>query len=245
MEDTQMQVVVVCPTCKAKLKIEQSVLGKTIRCPVCSQAVRAQAEAARTAPVPQKRSVDVLEEIPDERIDEVLPAEEEIDDLEPVDDLEEVGPGDRGGRRRSRRKRRRGGSAAEQTTMAMLVHISAIFTGMLVPLIIWLVKKNESRFVDFHGRQCLNFQLSYGVIGGVVLAVLFCFGMGMATEGAMRGNVAGAAGGIWISFLVWGLAGLFVLFMSIMEVMAALNAKEGEWYELPALFRAFGDVDEP
>jgi uncharacterized Tic20 family protein len=237
-----MQVVVVCPTCQAKLKFEDNLLGKTIRCPVCSQAVRAQA-AAPPPPAPVQRPVEVLEEIQTQPIADVLPAEEKIDDLEPVDDLEVVDGDERGGKRRRRKRRRRRGGE-DQATVAMLLHFSAIFTGMLAPLIIWLTKKNESRFIDFHGRQCLNFQVSIGLLGGMILGLLVCLGIASTASVAAHDHAAAVGGGLWITLVVWGLAGLFGLYMSIMQAMAALNAKDGEWYELPCLFSPFGDIDD-
>jgi len=50
--------------------------------------------------------------------------------------------------------------AKDERTMAMLAHLLAIFTGFLGPLIIWLVKKEDSAFVDDQGKEALNFQLT-------------------------------------------------------------------------------------
>ncbi len=53
-----------------------------------------------------------------------------------------------------------------ERTWAMLCHIS-IFSGtiipfgnLLVPLVIWLIKKDDMKFVDDQGKQILNFQIS-------------------------------------------------------------------------------------
>jgi uncharacterized protein len=43
---------------------------------------------------------------------------------------------------------------ADERTMALLVHVLAIFSGFLAPLIFYLVKK-DSRFVAFHSLQVL------------------------------------------------------------------------------------------
>ena len=49
---------------------------------------------------------------------------------------------------------------------AMLCHLSTFagyffpFGGILGPLICWLSRKDESQWVDFNGKQALNFQLS-------------------------------------------------------------------------------------
>ena len=40
----------------------------------------------------------------------------------------------------------------EEKTMAMLCHLLALFTSFIGPLIIWLIRKDKSRFVDAHGR---------------------------------------------------------------------------------------------
>lgn len=59
---------------------------------------------------------------------------------------------------------------------------------ILGPLIVWLVKKDQSSYLDRQGRELLNFQLSYLFYG--FLAFLLCFiligvplliGIGIAT----------------------------------------------------------------
>ncbi len=67
--------------------------------------------------------------------------------------------------------------SSEDRTMGMLCHLLAIFTGFLGPLIIWLVKKDQSPFVDDQGKEALNFQLTM-LIGWVIAFVtsFFCIG---------------------------------------------------------------------
>lgn len=43
--------------------------------------------------------------------------------------------------------------------MAMLTHLLAIFTGFIGPLIIYLIKKDEDRFIAFHSLQALYWSL--------------------------------------------------------------------------------------
>ncbi len=47
----------------------------------------------------------------------------------------------------------------DSITMGMLCHLLGIFTGFLGPLIIWLLKKDTSPFVDDQGKESLNFQI--------------------------------------------------------------------------------------
>ncbi len=46
-------------------------------------------------------------------------------------------------------------------TMAMLIWILNIFTGFIGPLIIWIMKKDESEYINRQGKNYLNFAISY------------------------------------------------------------------------------------
>ncbi|MBM2659155.1 DUF4870 domain-containing protein [Staphylococcus pseudoxylosus] len=46
-------------------------------------------------------------------------------------------------------------------TMAMLIWILNIFTGFIGPLIIWIMKKDESKYINRQGKNYLNFAISY------------------------------------------------------------------------------------
>ena len=63
-------------------------------------------------------------------------------------------------------------------TMAMLAHLLAIFTSFLGPLIIWLIKKDQSPFVNQEGKEALNFQLTMliaFVVGGLTACLIIGF----------------------------------------------------------------------
>lgn len=68
---------------------------------------------------------------------------------------------------------------------AMFVHLSALlgfsgipFASILGPLLIWLIKKNEMPFLDRHGKQSMNFQLSM-LLYVVVSLLLSMFYVGL------------------------------------------------------------------
>src|SRR5687767_6174019 len=48
----------------------------------------------------------------------------------------------------------------DDKTMATLAHVLGIFTSFVGPLIIWMIKKDTSPFVDDQGKEALNFQLT-------------------------------------------------------------------------------------
>lgn len=68
---------------------------------------------------------------------------------------------------------------------AMLCHLTALsayigipFGHIIIPLIIWLTKKDEFPFVDKQGRESLNFQISmtiYGIVAGLLCFIVIGF----------------------------------------------------------------------
>ena len=66
--------------------------------------------------------------------------------------------------------------------MAMLCHLAALavftsipFANILGPLIVWLMKREDSTFIDTHGKEAVNFQISitiYAVISVILIFVI-------------------------------------------------------------------------
>lgn len=73
-------------------------------------------------------------------------------------------------------------------TYTALMHLSVLtkyfipFGNFLFPIILWVIRKRESPFVDHHGRQSLNFQISlflyslFIALAGIVSLLLLLFG---------------------------------------------------------------------
>ena len=61
----------------------------------------------------------------------------------------------------------------------MLCHLLTLpaaivpFGNIIAPLLIWLSKKNKSTFVDHHGKESINFQITFTLI--LILAPLIAF----------------------------------------------------------------------
>ena len=75
----------------------------------------------------------------------------------------------------------------KEITWATLCHVAALslyvgipFGHIIIPLVIWLIKKNESPFVDEQGKESLNFQISmtiYGIIAGLLCYLIIGFAL--------------------------------------------------------------------
>jgi len=60
--------------------------------------------------------------------------------------------------------------AADEKTMGMLVHLLGGITYILGPLVIWLIKKDESPFVQDQGKEAINFQITVIIAFAVATA---------------------------------------------------------------------------
>ncbi|MCP4452434.1 MAG: DUF4870 domain-containing protein [Planctomycetes bacterium] len=90
--------------------------------------------------------------------------------------------------------------SSDVTNLTMFMHLGQLFPGpgWLVPLILWLTKKDESPAIDAHGKVILNWILSamiYGFVGSLlifvgvgvlILPVLFVMGLVFPIIGAIK-----------------------------------------------------------
>lgn len=69
----------------------------------------------------------------------------------------------------------------DERTFGMLCHLSALagfifpFGNIIGPLIIWAIKKEEFPWVDQHGKESLNFQISmtiYLLVSAVMIIII-------------------------------------------------------------------------
>ena len=69
---------------------------------------------------------------------------------------------------------------SDERTIGILSHILAIVPGIgiLGPLIIWLVKKDQSQFIDANAKESLNFQLTV-IIACIISSILIAVVIGI------------------------------------------------------------------
>ncbi len=101
---------------------------------------------------------------------------------------------------------------------AMAIHLSGLlgyifpFGNIIGPLVMWLIKKDESPFIDFHGKEALNFQITV-ILWAILVGILsfFCIGL------------------LLLPFLIiYGIVGM---------ILGAIKANEGEEYLIPFTLR--------
>lgn len=112
----------------------------------------------------------------------------------------------------------------DERTYALIMHLSLIahlFLTLIafgIPLIMWLVKKEESPFLDDHGREAVNFQISL-----LIWSIIF-------TIAAVPITIITCGVGFFVAFIptVVAVVGM---------IQAAVAANRGEFYRYPMTFR--------
>lgn len=102
--------------------------------------------------------------------------------------------------------------SSDEKVLAMLIFVLSFFTSIIGPLIIWLIKRSDSAYIDYYGKEYFNMMISYFVYG-VIVAILSIIGIGL------------------ILAPILGLMGL------IFTILAAIKASQGEYYRIPLIFR--------
>jgi len=96
----------------------------------------------------------------------------------------------------------------DDRNMALLCHILGLLASVFGPLILWILMKDKSSFVDFHGKQAINFQITL-ILLYMGSGVLMCVYIGLLTAMA--------------TFAI----------QVIFTILPAMKAYEGERYVIP------------
>ena len=99
----------------------------------------------------------------------------------------------------------------KERTYLMLMHLSQFaswlipLVGIIIPILMWTTNKDRSAEVDRHGKNILNFNISYAIYSIALLIII-----------------------IGIPFIIV----LFVIY-AIAVIIASIKANEGKYWEYP------------
>lgn len=109
-------------------------------------------------------------------------------------------------------------SPSDERMWAMFTHLSALsgflipFGNVVGPVVVWQIFKERSAFVDTHGKESVNFQITIAIAYLVSIILIF------------------VVVGIFL-LVVLGILSL------VLSVVAAIKANNGEYYTYPFTFR--------
>lgn len=107
---------------------------------------------------------------------------------------------------------------SETRNWGMACHLASFggfvipFFNFLGPLIIWLIKKDDNSYIDHHGKESVNFQIT------ILLAYIGCFFLSFAFIGLLLFPVV---------FVFW----------LVMTIIAGVKASGGDHYHYPLCLR--------
>jgi uncharacterized Tic20 family protein len=141
---------------------------------------------------------------------------------------------------------------SNEKSSATLIHLTTLcqyiipFSNFILPLLIWSNKKNDSKFIDHHGKQALNFQLSillYTVVFLIIAVPTFILWLiniidiskineheMFLNEIITNQNITGYAILGFIAILILFLVKLGEFFLII---YASAKTSNGEYYKYP------------
>lgn len=61
----------------------------------------------------------------------------------------------------------------DEQNMALLIFLLCILTGFIGPLIIWLIKKDGSQFLNDQGKECLNWCITFVIAYVICILLMF------------------------------------------------------------------------
>lgn len=136
--------------------------------------------------------------------------------------------------------------------IATVLHLSTLtqyiipFGNYIFPIVIWSSKKDESEFIDYNGKQVLNFQLSiflYSVVLGLIAIPIFIYTIfnNVPFDNCFHErdfvinhlNIHHINGVVIIGIV----AVLLFVFLKVTEfiliILTAVKASNGEYYKYP------------
>ena len=123
----------------------------------------------------------------------------------------------------------------ESRLMAMLIYLLSLFSGFIGPLIIWIIKHKESRFVNKAGKNYLNYVISYTIWTIIILVVMlvpffFFFFIGNDTS-------------MIVGFIIYIIGFIIMMVLALVSfiftIIACVKYYNGNEYLIPLSIRFF------
>jgi uncharacterized Tic20 family protein len=92
------------------------------------------------------------------------------------------------------------------------------FGNIIAPLLLWIAKKNESSYIDSHGKAAVNFQLSillYCLLLVILIIPITIFTLGLGLVAVLVGFIPA------------------IILKIILIISASIKATNGEFYHYP------------
>lgn len=134
-------------------------------------------------------------------------------------------------------------TTSDERLMAMLSHLSILFGGIILPIILWATQKDKSRFVRYHALQAIFFHIAYIAILVIVIValalvfVIFGVGLGAMSSKGHHNSDGGAFPAIMVLLMILFYGGIFISVFGAMayEIYLAVKSYQGSYIKVPII----------
>ena len=136
-----------------------------------------------------------------------------------------------------------------QKNIATFIHLSTFsrfiipFGNFIGPIILWVANKDKSEFIDTHGKQAINFQISvflYAIILGTLTLPFFVFNIFNGFDfidfngfESFHVNIGKPSALLYIGGALGFIAVIGFIIELALIVVASLKARAGQVYKYP------------
>lgn len=129
--------------------------------------------------------------------------------------------------------------SSEDKTLSMLCHLSMTIGGILLPIIVWAIKKEQSKFVRYHALQSIFFQLAISVVIAVAIVVfavlIILIGAGISTARHLDSTSGISVVMIILSFVFFGVITVAAVGGVGYSIYLAIKSYQGEKTKIPVI----------
>ena len=122
----------------------------------------------------------------------------------------------------------------DECTLGMLAHVLQIFSWLIGPAIIFLVRR-DSKFVRYHALQALFFQLLVMMVWAASVLALIAGALAALAHRGHASMPAAVALPLLALILFWGGAALTWILNLVLGIVYGLRANNGEWAGYPGI----------
>jgi uncharacterized Tic20 family protein len=119
----------------------------------------------------------------------------------------------------------------QENGLALVCHLSMFFAAFIVPLVIYFLQKEKSKYVAFNALEAAYFHLLYMIV--LLLTIFIMFGIGLGEQGTRSGDGSQSAIAFLIAFFIVFFA--VILFFIINAIIAAVKSYQGEIKKYPVV----------
>ncbi|GAA4299483.1 DUF4870 domain-containing protein [Aestuariibaculum suncheonense] len=136
-----------------------------------------------------------------------------------------------------------------QKNIATFIHLSTFsrfiipFGNFLGPIILWITNKDKSEFIDAHGKQAINFQISillYAIILGTLTIPFFVFKLFSGIDfidfngfESFHISLGKPSPLLYVGGFLGVIAVIGFIIELVLIILASLKARDGEYYNYP------------